>query len=195
MIIVLLIGHSYISRLHQLLLHNNAFDSNFNLDQCEVRCFGVGGGRIDTLQQNDNLWSTLDAFQPQIVICQIGGNDLCSPFAQPETIACATVDFLKRLTDLEYVSVAVSCEIFIRTNPRDITPAEYERRRQIVNQMLPILCEDANPSTTLFWKHLRLMNSPLPIFHWDGVHLSQLGYKKYYRSLRLAIMHALDRLI
>lgn len=49
---------------------------------------------------------------------------------------------------------------------------------------------DAEEKTT-FWRHLRLINSPLDVLDKDGVHLTTLGTKKFYRSLRLALLHAI----
>ena len=56
--------------------------------------------------------------------------------------------------------------------------------------MLSVILEDMEGKH--FWKHLRLMNSPLNIIGDDGVHLTQIGTYKFYRSLRLDILHALD---
>ena len=93
---------------------------------------------------------------------------------------------------LNFVLIGIMCEIFPRPNPRYMLPEHYHWNKNIVNQMLPVLLEDSLPYTSIFWRHLRLIDSPLPIFDFDGVHLSTIGLKKYYRSLRLAIMHALD---
>ena len=65
------------------------------------------------------------------------------------------------------------------------SPEQYEEKRQIVNNMLKVFLSDS--CKIHFWKHLRLMNSPLRIFGEDGVHLTMQGARKCYRSLRLAV--------
>lgn len=189
---VLIIGHSFISRLKTQLRIKDYFDYDFHLMQCNVRCFGKGGGRIDTLHEDPELWACLNSFRPSIAIIQVGGNDICDKSLKPETIACDMVDLTGSLLELNYVQVAVVCELFTRRNPRGITPEVYERKRRVINTMMPNLLQDMDPHSALFWKHWRLMNSPLRIFHDDGTHLNYLGYKKYYRNIRLAILHALD---
>lgn len=72
----------------------------------------------------------------------------------------------------------------------------YEERRKIINNMLPVLLEDINDKKIMFWRDLRLINSPLHVLGSDGVYLSAVGHKKkFYRSIRLAIMHALDFIV
>lgn len=99
------------------------------------------------------------------------------------------------LGKFENVQVSVVCELFKRLRPRNIPPQLYEERQKIINNMLPVLHGDLNYKKILFWRHLRLMNSPFHVLGSYGVHLSAVGHKKFYRSVRLAIMHALDFII
>lgn len=59
----------------------------------------------------------------------------------------------------------------------------------LVNKMLKTIL-DAEENMT-FWRHSRLMNSPLDVLDKNGVHLTTLWTKKFYRSLRLALLHAI----
>ncbi|VDI10947.1 Hypothetical predicted protein [Mytilus galloprovincialis] len=186
---VLILGHSFISRLTQALTYDPKLSPDFNLAQCSVSCYGISGGTVDRLKNNDDLNAHIQQFQPSVIILQIGGNDLCDPSLKAETLACNIVDLMSDFQlHYSFVNKIVVCELFTRTQPWYITAEQYENKRRIVNQMLPILVDDKKH----FWKHLRLMNSPLQIFASDGVHLSALGMQKYYRSLRLAILHAIE---
>lgn len=186
---VLIVGSSFISRLTDAF--NNVLRSDFNLLQCTIRCFGQPGGRIDNMQGNHNLEMCINNFQPTVIILQVGGNDLCTPAINPETLACNAIDWMNSLCDnYQSVQMVVFCELFARTNPWYISDQVYEQRRHIVNRMMPVLVE-AEDNKLYFWKHLRLMNSPLNIYDMDGVHLSPIGMKQFHRSLRL---HALDYL-
>jgi len=49
---VLIVGHSFISRLMTDIQVNPRLHSNFNLIQCTVHCCGISGARIDTIMQN-----------------------------------------------------------------------------------------------------------------------------------------------
>ena len=103
---------------------------------------------------------------------------------------------ISNLADLliEQFSVArvVICELFKRPNPPYFTPDEYEDKRVLANKYLGVVL--ATTWGTRFWEHKRTMDSPIPIFDNDGVHLNKDGNKKLYRSLRLAIKQAVDSL-
>ena len=186
---VLIVGHSFISRLRTDIQVNRRLHSNFNLIQCTVRCCGISGARIDTIMQN---YTCLSDYKPHIVLLQIGGNDICNHHLHPETLAFHIINFMTMLRTNYNVSQGIICELIYRQNPRGMTANMYEQRRCLVNNMLNIVLE--NRQQEHFWKHLRLMNSPMHILCHDGVHLSALGTIKYYRSVRLAILHALDYL-
>ena len=90
------------------------------------------------------------------------------------------------------LDLVVTCELFPRYKTRNITPDKYEHKRKIVNHVLSVILDDKQ--YLKFWKHLRLINSPLKIIGRARVHLSALGTRtrKFYRSLRLAVLPALD---
>lgn len=94
---------------------------------------------------------------------QLGGNDLCFPNTRPE--------------------------VFARRINRGVNVQTCENRRTIVIKMLKAIL-DAEENMT-FWRHLRLMNCPLDVLDKDDVHLTTLGTKKFFRSLRLALLHAI----
>ena len=90
------------------------------------------------------------------------------------------------------VSQVIICELFYCHNPRGMPADMYEQRKCMVNNILSIVLE--NRQQEYFWKHLHLMNSPMNISCHNGVHLSALGTIQFYRSVRMAILHALDYL-
>lgn len=102
---------------------------------------------------------------------------------------------METLGKFKCVQVGVVCELFIRLRPRNISTQMYKERRKIINNMLPVLLGYINNKKIMFWRHLRLINSPLHVLGSDGVHLSAVSHKKFYRSIRLAIMHALDFIV
>ena len=121
---------------------------------------------------------------------QIGSNDLCSPGIRPEVFTCELIKWIQSLQEqFIFLKNVVICELFIRRKPRFIDAQTYEIRRVIVNRMLKNMLEIQD--NMVFWRHLRLMQSPLDILDKDGVYLSALGTKKFYRSLRLALLHAI----
>ena len=189
---VLLVGHSFIRRLGYSIDHSADLKTNFGLgiNQCVVHFYGVSGGTLQKLKNDRNFIQNINSVRPSVIIVQIGGNDLCSPCIRPEVFTCELIEWFKSLQEqFIFLKNVVICELFIRRKPRFIDAQTYEIRRVIVNRMLKNMLEVQD--NMVFWRHLRLMQSPMDILDKDGVHLSALGTKKFYRSLRLALLHAI----
>ena len=100
---VMILGHSFVRRLSGDL--ENHFDdrakSNFDLEDVKVRLFGVGRRTVKKLKQLDV--ANVSRFAPDVVILEIGTNDLCD--APPETVG-SQIDKLVKLL-LNHFSVRV----------------------------------------------------------------------------------------
>ncbi|KAH3772474.1 hypothetical protein DPMN_173814 [Dreissena polymorpha] len=70
--------------------------------------------------------------------------------------------------------------MFTRAKPRNVSVEEYEAKRRHTNSILNTLLE-SHPSIT-FWSHIRIFGAQTQIFTEDGVHLTQLGQHRFYRS-------------
>lgn len=189
---VLLVGHSFIRRLGRSIGHSSELLSNFGLSfhQCVVRFHGVSGGTLRKLQEDHIFTEKIRSFRPKIIIVQLGGNDLCIPNTRPEVFARELKEWMETLMGHHgHVKHAFICELFVRRTTRGVNVHTYESRSTIVNKMLKALIDTEENMT--FWRHLRLMNSPLDVLDKDGVHLTALGTKKFYKSLRPPLLHAI----
>lgn len=189
---VLLVGHSFIRRLGRSIGHSSELLSNFGFSfhQCVVRFHGVSGGTLRKLQEDHIFAEKIRPFRPKIIIVQLGGSDLCIPNTRPEVFACELKEWMETLMGHHgHIKHVFICELFVRRTTRGVNVHIYESRRTIVNKMLKALIDTEENMT--FWRHLRLMNSPLDVLDKDCVHLIALGTNKFYRSLRLALIHAI----
>ena len=84
----ILVGHSYIARLH------SDKPSDFNVKSCSISFRAKGGARIDTIR---NLIQTIARRQPQILFLQIGGNDLSAISHNGIYIGNSVVDLAKHI--------------------------------------------------------------------------------------------------
>ena len=89
---MVILGHSFVRRLKDDL--NAAFDSrantNFELSQsASIHLHGVGGRTVEKLKKFD--LSVLETFKPDILLLEIGTNDL-SRF-KPETVGSSIEEF------------------------------------------------------------------------------------------------------
>ena len=74
--------------------------------------------------------------------------------------------------------------------PTNISAGDYEIRRSRANDHLHRLLQ--HNSKVKLWKHKRIFESPLQIFDSDGTHMNAVGQKKFYKSIRQAIIFAVE---
>ncbi|XP_053387049.1 uncharacterized protein LOC123543022 [Mercenaria mercenaria] len=193
---VAVIGHSFIRRLNIELTRLN-FARNYDLKEYSVFHRGLGGLKACDSHNGYQDAATLfkDRFreylldiEPTIVILQLGENDLDSP-AEPLIIANALEEIsLMLVKDFGVKSVFI-CELFTRRNPNNVSVELYHEKRLLANRILRTLVDSHD--AVRFWTHKRIFQAQTPIFAADGVHLSPFGQRRFYRSLRHAIMTAI----
>ena len=193
---VLLVGHSFVSRLEGALFSPNHpyCRPNFELEQCKVEFFGEGGWTVgDKPERLEHMQSKLRpvfrASRFAAVVIHLGDNDCCSPEFSPLGLASLLDDFAQWLVAEFGVRVVYVCQLFARPKPRYVSPEVYEQRRVKVNEYLETLLDTP---IIKFWRHKRVTESPMAIFDRDGCHLNVIGMKKYYKSMRQAIFLAVE---
>lgn len=188
----LVLGHSFISRLENAFRHGLP-PLRMNLAQYNVRMVGRGGASVRDILRRDVLAhnSIVRRFRPAAVILQVGGNCLCG--LEAAEVRRYMIRLVEALLGFDFIHRVVVLQVFARHKPRYINVEEYEDRREELNSFLaawvslPSLRE-----RTISWSHRRLEQSPMAVFHSDGVHLSRgVGIPKYWRVVRGAIIHGL----
>ena len=195
---VLLLGHSFFRRLQQALYSSQHpyCISNFGLQQCNVTFFTVSGWTVgDKAKQIEPLQERVRSlFQRghfEAVVIQLGDNDCCNlGLFSCLGLASLLDDFGQWLIRECGVKIVYICQLFTRPQPRNVSPAVYEQRRSKVNEYLEVLLEDLD--SIKFWKHRRIFESPHNVFDEDGCHLNEIGMKKFYKSIRQAIILAVE---
>lgn len=187
---VLVLGHSFVHRLE------SAFFSGFpqmdmDLDQFHIKFHGRGGASVlDTLNYDVIAQqSVVRTFCPSVVVLQCAGNSLCKHKAA--VVGERLLYLVETLLGFAFVRNVVILDAFPRENPRYITPELYAERMEDLNLLIRarVTLREFR-GRTMCWNHRRLADSPLQIFHGDGVHLSRdIGMPKYWRVVRGAILH------
>lgn len=192
---VLLVGHSFFTRLDRAMaspLHNYCVH-NFGLDQCQVQFYAKGGLKI--VDNIDLLKSDLRARFATVhydaVLVQLGDNDCCTSHFCPLGLASKLDDFGQWLINECGVKTVFICQLFSRPHPRGVTAVEFENRRTQANYYLQTLLEQSE--RVVYWKHKRVFQSPHNLFLVDGCHLNVIGMKKYYKSVKQAIILAVEQ--
>lgn len=184
---ILLLGHSFVKRLTAFALqrgcHNMALHTNN-----EVFFHGIGGLSFPGLSAEIDMVRSLG---PKVVFIDIGSNDL-SGGADPAALAHSVFNFAKHLTTHQGVSVVIVSQVFFRNAKqcRYPTPADFNDRVTVYNMTLAGLSKEHQQ--ILFWKHKGIWYN-WPSYLVDGVHFTQEGLRKYYNSVRGALVAGVKR--
>lgn len=188
---VLVLGHSFVRRLKEFAAPNHSggpYDLNLGLSNiCSIIFHGIGGRTVDKMIKHD--LDKIRSAAPNIVVLELGSNDLCDKDSDPETIALSIVALAELLlTELSLRFIAV-CEVTARQNEPFVG---YNDRTALLNgylrESLRII------PTAKCWQNRGLINpTNNAVYAPDGIHLNDIGNKALYRSYRGAILWALSQ--
>ena len=189
---VLILGHSFVSRFKTFVYQggDRRVKRDLHLSR-SARVFfqGVGVRTVDKLRALD--LHDVRRLKPDIVILEIGSNDLCQLGVKPETVGSkieALVHILQNQCHVNYIMV---CQVINRTAiPREVPL--YNERVALLNQYLSVVLETLD--FVQFWCHKGLRKPNIPVICGDGVHLNAQGHYALYRSYRGAILFALKQI-
>lgn len=192
---VLILGHSFVSRLQNAIHHgplSSCTRPTFDLDKCcEICMYGVGGRTIEKLQRLD--MGVVGRFQPDVLILEIGTNDLSH--TRPETVGSDIESFIQLVRRQFGVRVVGLCEVLNRKiRNQHFFDGAFNRQADLLRQYLHVVLSDM--PGVFIWQHksIILAEPELCLLSRDGVHLSDHGEYRLYRSYRGAILKALKLL-
>lgn len=110
----LVLGYSFVNRLSNDLERgfNTKAKQDFSIHRLTVRLFGRGGRTIKKLCQHD--LSTVKYFGPDIVILELGTNDLS--VYQPEVFGSGMEELVKEIKERFSVQVVGVCKVIPRSH-------------------------------------------------------------------------------
>ena len=177
---VLILGHSFIRRLHEFVrLPTNALREDFDVtNPMTLRWDGVGGRTLAKVIRYD---LEIRQFSPDIVILQLGTNDItdCS-IRSALTVGSQLEDLTKLLHEQFGVTVVCVCQTILKENAHlNVRIRMLTDYLRVVLQPLPL---------AFYWRHRGFWRTTPSFALHDGVHLNQRGQFKLYRSLRGALI-------
>ena len=117
---VLILGHSFIRRLREFFASHVSLNTNFLLAKyCEIKWHGIGGRTVSKVRAFD--LGIVEIFRPDIVILQLGSNDLVH--GDPVSIASAIEDLVTLLHDSFQVKRVCVCQTRYRVSALHIISA------------------------------------------------------------------------
>lgn len=182
---VVLFGHSFVRRFKEFLNDFVSTDLNVGLPESKfvLKCIGLGGLSLHQRRRVHSVDSVIR--ESDLVIIDIGSNDLCDLTYSPEKLATDLVSYAAFLVEGLQVRTVVVTQILCRSKVPD---AKYNGRVTQTNAELQRIIDGSN-LPIVYWRHRGMWNCKECIFCPDGVHLSNsVGYPKYLRSMRDCII-------
>lgn len=184
-------GHSYVRRLKEFIEKGSEghFTDTLNIENtCSVHWHGVGGRTIQKVVQYDT--PIITSLSPDILVLEIGSNDLCRRRSKPKEVATSVLESVKSFHIFFQVKFVIVCKITERSK---IPYAKYNENVARTNRYLKLALEELDYAK--FWSHRGLSCPTIDIFTRDGVHLNSKGNRALYRSYRGAILFGHKQLL
>ena len=178
---------------HHLVDNNMCFDPSRET----VNMRGYRGGKLNDIKQRGML--EVSKLRPDVVLLQIGSNDLCDPELTVRDIAKGVIEIVLSLLYSHDVKKVVVLQILHRIPPSRKTRYAvdtnwFNSRCDEVNHYLNNYFADNKVEGARFWRHSGFWSpaSKQQVYTWDGDHLNdKTGYPKYYRRIRAAMVTVL----
>lgn len=186
--VVLVLGHSYISRLNKFI-DCDPLRANLALEKSAVLSFMIDVGHdqpgnvFSASSQLDLVWE----LSPDAVVLDLGSNDLCDGTATSESTVLAIVDLALRIGRIPGVRHVLVCSIIPRLYVPQWKP-NFNSNVHDTNRMLAKFLEGL--PNVHFWRHRSFALNHNKLFSHDGFHFNEAGMLRYYRSIRGAVMKA-----
>lgn len=187
---ILVLGHSFVWRLAQFTMEANlpCIAHNFHCaEPSEIQFYGIGGRTVTRLRQFD--LSLVAQFKPNIIILEIGSNDLCDPRLNTNDLATNIFHLVQTLHFSYNVSHIIVSQVLPRRSPPRMIPSYNTRVSQLTRLLSHFL--RVTPFATL-WFHPKILRTRSSVFLRDGVHLNFRGNHLLYHSYQKAIMYCLS---
>jgi len=182
---ILIIGHSFIRRLDAFVesrtesASGRVVSRDFWLENTDVKWMSLSGGKVSNFDQMCKALPTVDD-----VYLELGSNDLCELFWEPEIVALRIVGMASVIRNRANARHIIVGEPL----PRVFNPPNIPYNQCLGRYLDALRHEVANTPHMSTWAHVRLVNRHCPeYFAKDGHHLSPYGMYLHFKSIRGAL--------
>ena len=168
---VLILGHSFVRRHKHFITIQARKKTDFAVDSqpdvCTVCMLGIGGRTVDKMVRLD--LPTIRDMAPDIVILELGSNDLCDTTSNAETTGLAIEAFAELLYHQSSFRYIMVCEVIPRSNQPFL---HYNDKVNSLNSYLVKALSNA-PFDGV-WRHREFYHLTINIYLFEGIHLNDV---------------------
>ena len=182
---IVVFGHSLVRHLRDYTVRHHLHNLDLSADKYRVFLVGHSGLTVEKAFQEVDV---VEHLQPATVVLDLGANDLdsCSD-PQPHQVAQSVVEFALHLKLRSKAKVLYIVQAYHRYKPRR---KNYEKVLPIFNKALFEWCKAHPDMGIIYYHHRNFNNNWQNYLSADGVHLNCEGNRRYYRSIRGAVLRA-----
>ena len=187
---VLIMDHSFVRRFYTFLTSETDLrceqDLGLGSTWC-IRFFGIGGRTISKTRSFDCV--AVKSFEPDVVILELGSNDLTPKDVRPETVGSDLADLVAHLFKVTNAKQIFVCQVLHR---EQLPRRSYNLDVDKLNKYLKAVISDI--PNARYWRHRGMLLPSQEVLAADGVHLNDHGQYLLYRSYRGAVIQSLKSL-
>lgn len=187
-----LYGHSFFSRLARDCHALGGKKLNLDLHEADfcITFNGCGGATLVDYKPD-----TIRSEAPELIVMEVGTNDLTAIDANHVTIGSAIDQMLHEFLEIESVKLIILVEVLKRQKQGvgrlDSRTAVEEFNQRAINMNSFLESYYSDHPKILFWRHNdnhRLTGPNINPLGVDGVHLSATKMRRYFNSIRSAVV-------
>lgn len=182
----LLLGSSHVTHLKRYIFNNNV-DLQVHNAQIQIKMIGVNGGMVSTMYR---YLIEVYEYKPDVVILQIGSNDLGNANITVDNVALSIKILVDNLFNLcPSIKKVIIGLVFQRQKvlkKRGLSLLQYNTRVYLLNNKLSLF--NVHNPKIIFWKHRGLQFPSIVVVDRHGVHLNNEGNRRFFKSLRGALI-------
>ena len=185
---IAVVGHSFVRRLREHLHAERGPSFNMGLDPGSVSVTFLSRGGVTVNGMNNGLLQAVKSLRPHLVYLELGSNDATRTYLSPNHIVNSMSSLARNLVQSGVQRVIFGQVLWREDAGIPASIPTYNWKVVMLNRVMARVLP--NLPGTSYWKHRGLWNSLYPILMDDGIHLTDVGNHKLYRSIRGALIQA-----
>lgn len=192
---IVVMGTSFMRRLRDDIKKGASPDLkvNFDIGAARVEFVCQGGWKLPDLKK---AVGRVVSAKPQVVLIHAGSNDICDVGAKGEVIGDKLLDLAQEVKVRSGARMVMVCTLTRRSLGKYLTSQsqvdKFNREIDRFNAYVRVVGPTFDGLSA--WRHSGFREPSIPLLLEDGVHMNSRGQYKLYKSVRGAMVVAVNRI-